>query len=102
MVRLRAGVVDGHGKSSDPAGDFWIAEGEPQTPRMHIAFNAASRAIVDAFHKAALAAGGQDNGAPGLRPIYHANYYGAFVRDPDGYNIEAVCHAPADRGVQSR
>jgi catechol 2,3-dioxygenase-like lactoylglutathione lyase family enzyme len=96
------GVVDGHGKSSDPAGDFWIAEGEPQTPRMHIAFNAASRAIVDAFHKAALAAGGQDNGAPGLRPIYHANYYGAFVLDPDGYNIEAVCHAPADRGVQSR
>lgn len=71
----------------DPAGDFWIAQGTPMTPRVHIAFNAASRVIVDAFHKAALAAGGRDNGAPGLRPIYHADYYGAFVLDPDGYNI---------------
>jgi catechol 2,3-dioxygenase-like lactoylglutathione lyase family enzyme len=90
------GVADGHGASLgiDPAGDFWIAQGQPSTPRVHIAFNAASRAIVDAFHKAALAAGGSDNGAPGLRPIYHANYYGAFILDPDGYNIEAVCHRP--------
>jgi catechol 2,3-dioxygenase-like lactoylglutathione lyase family enzyme len=90
------GVADGHGAGLgiDPAGDFWIAQGEPMTPRLHIAFNAASREIVDAFHKAALAAGGRDNGAPGLRPIYHANYYGAFVLDPDGYNIEAVCHLP--------
>jgi catechol 2,3-dioxygenase-like lactoylglutathione lyase family enzyme len=78
----------------DPAGDFWIIEGTPQTPRLHVAFNAASRALVDAFHAAAIAAGGTDNGAPGLRPQYHAHYYGAFVLDPDGYNIEAVCHRP--------
>jgi len=56
---------------------------------------AAARGQVDAFHRAALAAGGRDNGAPGPRPHYHANYYGAFVLDPDGHNIEAVCHAPA-------
>ena len=85
------GVMDGAGKSTDPAGDFWIAEGRP-TPSVHVAFNAATRAAVDAFYEAALAAGGRDNGAPGLRPRYHANYYGAFVLDPDGYNIEAVCH----------
>ncbi|MBV8535107.1 MAG: VOC family protein [Alphaproteobacteria bacterium] len=77
----------------DPAGDFWIVQGPP-TPAVHVAFNAASRAEVDAFHAAALAAGGRDNGPPGLRPQYHANYYGAFVLDPDGYNIEAVCHMP--------
>ncbi|HUN48720.1 MAG TPA: VOC family protein [Stellaceae bacterium] len=87
------GVPEGHGKSTDPAGEFWIAKGPPLEPRPHFAFNAASRAVVDAFHKAALAAGGRDNGAPGLRPRYHANYYGAFILDPDGYNIEAVCHA---------
>jgi predicted lactoylglutathione lyase len=58
-----------------------------------VAFAAASRAAVDAFHKAALEAGGRDNGPPGLRPQYHPNYYGAFVFDPDGHNIEAVCHA---------
>jgi catechol 2,3-dioxygenase-like lactoylglutathione lyase family enzyme len=88
------GVVDGHGRSFDPAGDFWIAQGEPMTPRVHVAFSAASRVVVDAFHKAALAAGGRDNGVPGLRPVYHPSYYGAFILDPDGYNIEAVCHAP--------
>ena len=86
------GVADGYGKSLDPAGEFWIAEGLPQEPRLHIAFSAASRAEVAAFHAAALAAGATDNGAPGLRPQYHADYYGAFVLDPDGYNIEAVCH----------
>lgn len=59
---------------------------------MHIAFRVASRAQVDAFHHAAMAAGGVDNGPPGLRPHYHPNYYGAFVLDPDGHNIEAVCH----------
>jgi Predicted lactoylglutathione lyase len=73
---------------------FWVHEGARQTPPSHIAFTARSRAEVDAFHAAALAAGGTDNGAPGLRPHYHANYYGAFVRDPDGHNIEAVCHLP--------
>jgi catechol 2,3-dioxygenase-like lactoylglutathione lyase family enzyme len=86
------GAPQGPGPMIDPAGDFWIAQGTP-TPSVHVAFNAASRAEVDAFYKAALAAGGRDNGPPGLRPQYHANYYGAFVLDPDGYNIEAVCHA---------
>ena len=62
---------------------------------LHFCFQAKSRAAVDAFHAAALKAGGKDNGKPGLRPEYHANYYGAFVLDPDGHNIEAVCHAPA-------
>ena len=61
---------------------------------MHLAFAAADRAQVDAFHRAALAAGGKDNGAPGLRPQYHADYYGAFVIGPDGHNVEAVCHRP--------
>jgi len=76
----------------DPAGDFYIATGEPLTPRSHIAFRATSRSQVDAFHGAALAAGGKSNGPPGLRPKYHENYYAAFVLDPDGYNLEAVCH----------
>jgi len=71
---------------------FWIGNGEQPGSCVHIAFAARSRAEVDAFHKAALAAGGSDNGAPGLRPHYHENYYGAFVIDPDGHNIEAVCH----------
>jgi len=74
---------------------FWISGGGPMTPRLHLAFTADSRKAVDAFHAAALAAGARDNGAPGLRPHYHPNYYGAFVLDPDGHNIEAVCHAPA-------
>ena len=74
---------------------FWIGEGEPLAGHVHVAFVAPSRAGVDAFYRAALAAGGKDNGKPGLRPQYHANYYGAFVLDPDGNNIEAVCHAPA-------
>jgi catechol 2,3-dioxygenase-like lactoylglutathione lyase family enzyme len=60
----------------------------------HVCFRAPSREAVDAFHRAALAAGGRDDGAPGLRPQYHADYYGAFVLDPDGHRIEAVCHAP--------
>ena len=61
---------------------------------MHVAFASPDRATVDAFHEAAIAAGGRDNGAPGLRPEYHPNYYGAFVYDPDGNNVEAVCHRP--------
>lgn len=76
----------------DPGGPFWIAEGAPQEPRVHLAFVAKSHAAVRAFHAAALAHGGRDNGAPGYRPRYHAHYYAAFVLDPDGYNIEAVCH----------
>ncbi len=78
----------GFGKAGIP---FWIKEGIP-TPGVHIAFQSPDRASVDAFHAAALKAGARDNGAPGLRPHYHGNYYGAFVLDPDGYNIEAVCH----------
>lgn len=71
---------------------FWFgAMGTPQTG-VHLAFAAAARDQVRSFHAAALAAGGTDNGGPGLRPQYHANYYGAFVIDPDGNNIEAVCH----------
>jgi catechol 2,3-dioxygenase-like lactoylglutathione lyase family enzyme len=73
---------------------FWIGEGERLPGHIHVAFIAPSRAAVDAFYRAALAAGGKDNGKPGLRPHYHANYYGAFVLDLDGNNIEAVCHAP--------
>ena len=87
------GVADGHRKSTDPGGDFWLSEGAPMTPRIHFAFNAASRRKVDEFYAAGLAAGGTDNGAPGLRATYHATYYAAFLLDPDGYNIEAVCHA---------
>ncbi|MAY61960.1 MAG: glyoxalase/bleomycin resistance/extradiol dioxygenase family protein [Rhizobiales bacterium] len=73
---------------------FWMTEGAAQTPSTHIAFAADDRAQVDAFYKAAMAAGGRDNGAPGIREHYHPNYYGAFVLDPDGNNIEAVCHKP--------
>ena len=73
---------------------FWIGSGRPIDGRVHFAFMAKDRAAVDAFYKAALAAGGRDNGKPGLRPHYHASYYGAFVLDPDGHNIEAVCHFP--------
>jgi catechol 2,3-dioxygenase-like lactoylglutathione lyase family enzyme len=87
--------------------DFWIKQGQPMTlgaragPHelagcggiaVHVAFASEDRATVDAFYRAAMAAGAHDNGAPGLRPEYHPNYYGAFVLDPDGYNIEAVCH----------
>ena len=86
------GIADGWGRSPDPGGEFWIFEAEPHQPRTHIAFSAGSRADVDAFHAAALAAGGICNGRPGLRPQYHPAYYGAFVLDPDGYNIEAVHH----------
>jgi len=73
--------------------DFVIADKDRPGEANHIAFRAATRAQVDAFHAAALAAGGRDNGAPGLRPHYGAAYYAAFVLDPDGFNVEAVCHA---------
>ena len=74
---------------------FWIAGQNATRGKLHIALTARTRAEVDAFHAAALAAGGTDNGGPGVRPHYHPSYYGAFVLDPDGHNIEAVCHAPA-------
>lgn len=86
-------VVIGMGVAPKP--DFWVAEGTPNEPKIHIAFRARSRAEVDAFYAAAMANGGRDNGPPGPRPHYHEKYYGAFVLDPDGHNVEAVCHDPA-------
>jgi catechol 2,3-dioxygenase-like lactoylglutathione lyase family enzyme len=75
---------------------FWIADrGRTAQSGVHVAFTAKDREMVDAFHAAALEAGGTDNGGPGVREIYHPNYYGAFVLDPDGNNVEAVCHKPA-------
>ena len=91
----QTGGYEGTGFGPPGRPQLWIGSGGKHSGSMHIAFTADSRAAVDAFYKAAMAAGGRDNGAPGLRPHYHANYYGAFVFDPDGYNIEAVCHAPA-------
>ena len=82
----------GFGRDGKP--DFWVAgEGKLERP-LHIAIAAKDRESVNAFHIAALLAGGKDNGAPGLRPHYHPSYYGAFVLDPDGHNVEAVCHMP--------
>ena len=86
-------VVLGYGVPPKP--DFWVAQGSPETPRVHVAFRASSPAEVDTFYRAALAAGGRDNGPPGPRPHYHAGYYGAFVLDPDGHNVEAVFHGKA-------
>ncbi|MBN9429021.1 MAG: VOC family protein [Burkholderiales bacterium] len=88
------GHTDFAGFGEPPKPDFWIGGGKPNQPSVHVAFRVQSRALVDAFYQAALAAGGRDNGAPGLRPHYHPDYYGAFVLDPDGHNIEAVCHSP--------
>ena len=90
--------VAGFGETATQKPDFWVTAfpGRPGTkPPLHIAFRVETRAAVDAFYKAALAAGGTDNGPPGVRPHYHPHYYGAFVLDPDGHNIEAVCHKPA-------
>jgi catechol 2,3-dioxygenase-like lactoylglutathione lyase family enzyme len=81
----------GFGVAGKP--DFWLREELPGQP-LHIAFRAPDRTVVDAFHAAALAAGGQDNGGPGVREHYHPTYYGAYVLDPDGHNVEAVCHDP--------
>jgi catechol 2,3-dioxygenase-like lactoylglutathione lyase family enzyme len=84
----------GYGLS--PKAFFWIGSRDTPQTGNHIAFTAQNRATVDRFHDEAIAAGGSDNGPPGIRPHYHANYYGAFVLDPDGHNIEAVCHAPQE------
>lgn len=76
---------------------FWVhARGRNACHGVHLAFKAINHDAVDAFHAAALVAGGTDNGAPGPRPLYHPGYYGAFVLDPDGNNVEAVCHVPED------
>jgi catechol 2,3-dioxygenase-like lactoylglutathione lyase family enzyme len=85
------GDVDAAGFGEAGDGEFWITGGGPTTPHLHLAFRVATAAMVDGFHRAALAAGGRDNGAPGIRAVYHPNYYAAFVLDPDGHNIEAVC-----------
>ena len=88
------GEAAGFGEDGKPF--FWLeARGTAVTGRLHIAFAVEDRETVDAFHAAALAAGGTDNGPPGVREIYHPSYYGAYVVDPDGNNIEAVCHKPA-------
>ena len=79
------------GFGAPPRADLWIYQGDPGRVTAHIAFQVNERALVDAFYAAAMAAGGRDNGKPGPRPQYSANYYGAFVLDPDGYNVEAVC-----------
>lgn len=86
------GATFGYGDGDKPY--FWIGDNERVGQGTHIAFAVESRSLVDAFYRAGLAAGGEDNGAPGLRPHYHADYYAAFIKDPDGMNIEAVCHAP--------
>jgi catechol 2,3-dioxygenase-like lactoylglutathione lyase family enzyme len=88
------GHTDVAGFGEPQKADFWISKGLPNNPPIHVAFRVSSRAQVDAFYRAAMAAGGRDNGAPGTRPHYHEHYYGAFVLDPDGHNIEAVCHSP--------
>ncbi len=80
------------GLGSDGKPYFWITSGEKTAPHLHVAFRVETRDAVDEFYAAAMQAGGTDNGPPGLRLHYHANYYGAFVLDPDGHNIEAVCH----------
>ena len=92
IMEPRPGAA-GLGLSGKP--DFWVFQGEPGRA-VHVAFAAENRASVEAFHEAAIAAGGHDNGRPGLRPEYHPTYYGAFVLDPDGNNIEAVSHGPVE------
>ena len=82
--------------SADGKTSLCIFQTEEKPARLHLAFRAETRRQVDAFHRAALEAGGKDHGAPGLRPQYHANYYAAFVIGPDGHNIEVVCHEPGD------
>lgn len=86
------GTAHGFGSNGKPY--FWVGDNERVGEGTHVAFTAGSRAEVDAFYRAALAAGGRDNGPPGIRAQYHPTYYGAFVLDPDGLNIEAVCHHP--------
>ncbi|MET0281537.1 MAG: VOC family protein [Steroidobacteraceae bacterium] len=76
--------------------NLWLFQTTDKPAHLHLAFVAETRPQVDAFHKAGLAAGGRDNGAPGLRPHYHENYYGAFIIGPDGHNVEVVCHKPQD------
>jgi catechol 2,3-dioxygenase-like lactoylglutathione lyase family enzyme len=91
IERLYAEGDTAAGYGIRPKAFFWIGERNARQTSVHIAFAAPDRATVDRFYQAALAAGASDNGPPGIRPHYHPNYYGAFVLDPDGHNIEAVC-----------
>jgi catechol 2,3-dioxygenase-like lactoylglutathione lyase family enzyme len=93
ITRLYAEGETALGYGIAPKAFFWISRRSSPQTGAHIAFTAQDRAVVDQFHAEAIAAGGRDNGAPGIRPNYHPSYYGAFVLDPDGHNIEAVCHA---------
>ena len=94
IARLYAEAEQYAGYGISPKAFFWIGLRDTSQTGSHIAFTAQDRATVDRFHAEAIAAGGRDNGQPGIRPDYHPDYYGAFVLDPDGHNIEAVCHAP--------
>jgi catechol 2,3-dioxygenase-like lactoylglutathione lyase family enzyme len=95
VTKEETGGYEGAGFGRDGKPSFWISAGGRTTPRLHIAFVAEDRAAVNAFFEAALAAGAADNGVPGVRAHYHPHYYAAFVLDPEGHNIEAVCHKPA-------
>jgi catechol 2,3-dioxygenase-like lactoylglutathione lyase family enzyme len=92
--KAMTGDFDVAGLGSNGKPFFWLAGAGKTTPRAHIAFAANNRVEVDAFYRAAMAAGGKDNGKPGIRAQYHPAYYGAFVLDADGHNVEAVCHNP--------
>jgi catechol 2,3-dioxygenase-like lactoylglutathione lyase family enzyme len=92
IERLYAEGATAAGYGADRKAFFWIGLRHAAQTSAHVAFTAQDRETIDQFYKVALAAGGKDHGQPGLRPHYHANYYGAFVLDPDGHNIEAVCH----------
>jgi catechol 2,3-dioxygenase-like lactoylglutathione lyase family enzyme len=91
-LQIAGKLYAGFGPKGKPT--FWLYKGEQTQPRVHVAFQAESRDEVNAFYAAAIKAGGIDNGKPGIREHYHPNYYGAFVIDPEGHNIEAVCHKP--------
>jgi len=94
VTKEETGAYEGTGFGADGKPSLWIGSGPRASGPIHVAFVAKSRGDVDRFYDAAIAAGGRDNGKPGIREHYHPNYYGAFVLDPDGNNVEAVCHAP--------
>jgi catechol 2,3-dioxygenase-like lactoylglutathione lyase family enzyme len=94
LAVLQEGLLGVEMAAEGQSSSLCLFQTEEKPAHLHLAFVAESRGQVDAFHRAALAAGGKDNGAPGLRPQYHVHYYAAFVIDPDGHNIEMVCHRP--------
>jgi catechol 2,3-dioxygenase-like lactoylglutathione lyase family enzyme len=94
VMKEQTGGYEGTGFGADGKPSFWIGNGARASGPIHVAFVAQSRAGVDRFYDAAIAAGGRDNGPPGIREHYHPDYYAAFVLDPDGNNVEAVCHLP--------